>query len=239
MRISTSLFAAKTSRIAAMLMLSACIMMLNACSKDESEVPSISGLMVVNAAPTIGTFNLYVNNTTGPYNKGALSMGSSIAPYFNIAPGSNNLKFTTASSIDALLSKSITVNAEKAYSFFLINDVPNLDGLLIEDNLSSTSTDKAFIRFINLSPDAAALDLTVTGGSTLIGDKSYKAASEFIAAEAKKYSFELKDKASGQVITTLKDITLTAGKMYTIAAMGMQHPGDLQHGARLQVLTNR
>lgn len=239
MRISTTFFATKISQIVVMLILFACTVMLNACSKDEAEAPSISGLMVINTSPSVGTFNLYVNNSTAALNKSALSMGSSISPYFNISTGANTFKFTTASSIDALLSKTVTLDAEKAYSLFLINDVPNLDGLLIEDNLSSTSADKAFIRFINLSPDGTELELAETVGGTLIGARPYKSASDFIATDAKKYSFDLKDKASGAIIATLKDVTLTAGKMYTIAACGMLQPGDLQHGASLQVITNR
>ena len=240
MKISTNMSLSKIGRIAATLLLTAFVICLSACSKNETETPAISGLMVVNASPGYGTFNLYINNVSSPVNtKGALPFLGTISPYFNITPGTNTLKFTTASSTESLFSQATTLEADKAYSYFLINNTPNLEGLLIQDDLSLTSSEKGFIRFINLSPDAGALDLSVTGGTNLATDKSYKSATEFLSVDAKPYSFELKDKVSGQVIATLKDVTITAGKMYTIVAAGMLSPGELQQTVRLEVITNR
>jgi hypothetical protein len=236
MKIFTSQYQNKITRTAAIIMLSAVSLLFNACSKDEAEVAAISGLMVVNASPSAGTFNFYAG--TSKINSAALPFLGTV-PYFQIAPGATTVKFTNASSIESLLTKTITLEAEKPYSFFLINDVPQLDGILIKDDLSPTSTDKAFIRFINLSPNAPALDLVQTGGSVLISDKSFKAVSDFVLADAKSYSFDLKDKVTGEIVATLKDITLIAGKMYTIAACGLIKPADLQQPVRLEVFINR
>jgi hypothetical protein len=236
MKIFTSQYQNKITRTAAIIMLSAVSLLFNACSKDEAEVAAISGLMVVNASPSAGTFNFYAG--TSKINSGALPFLGTV-PYFQIAPGASTVKITTASSIESLLTKTITLEAEKPYSFFLINDVPQLDGVLIKDDLSPTSTDKAFIRFINLSPDAPALNLLQTGGSALISDKTFKSVSDFTLTDAKTYSFVLENRVTGEIVATLKDIKLTAGKMYTIAACGLLKPTELQKAARLEVFINR
>lgn len=236
MRIFTNLISKKASQITALVMLSACSILFNACSKDEEAAPSISGLMVVNASASTGTYNLYWGSTK--INSAALPFLGTI-PYFQITPGTSTLKFTTANSVESVLTKDITLEAEKPYSLFLIQDIPQLDAVLIQDDLSPSSNEKAFIRFINLSPDAPALDLVQTGASVLINDKAFKTVSDFVTADPKAYTFEVKNKLTGEVVATLKDITLTAGKMYTIAACGYLNPSDLQHPARIEVFINR
>lgn len=240
MKIFTSTYSNKITRVASALLLMASALTFNSCSKNEMETPSISGLMVVNASPTYGTYNVYINKVSSPVNtKGALPFLGTISPYFNITPGANILKFTTASNTETVYTETTNLEQDKAYSYFLINELPNLSGLLVQDDLSLNSAEKAFVRFINLSPDAGSLDLVVSGGGLLVGDKPFKSASEFISTDAKPYTLELKHKLSGAVVATLKDVTFTAGKMYTVVAAGMSKPNELQQAIRIQVITNR
>jgi hypothetical protein len=240
MKIFTSIYSNKITRIAVALLLTTSALVFSSCSKNEMETPSISGLMVVNASPSYGTYNVYINNAVSPANtKGALPFLGTISPYFNITPGANILKFTTASNTESVYTETTNLDQDKAYSYFLINDLPSLSGLLVQDDLSLTSAEKAFVRFINLSPDAGSLDLVVSGGAVLVADKAFKSASEFISADGKPYTLELKDKVSGAVVATKKDVTLTAGKMYTVVAAGMSKPGELQQALRIEVITNR
>lgn len=240
MKIFTKLYPNKISQIAAILLLTAFALSFSSCSKNETEIPSISGLMVVNAAPNYGTYNVYINNTSAPVNtKGALPFLGSISPYFNITPGANALKFTTASSVESVYTETTNLEADKAYTYFLINDVPNLSGLLLQDDLSLNSAEKAFVRFVNVSPNAGNLDLAIDSGSTLVADKAFKAASEFMSIDPKPYNLVIKSKSTGQVLATLKNVILTAGKMYSIVAAGMSNPTELQQPLKLQVITNR
>jgi hypothetical protein len=240
MRFFTKLYPNRISRIAAAFLLTAFALSFSACSKNETEIPSISGLMVVNAAPNHGTYNVYINKISTPVNtKGALPFLGTISPYFNITPGSNVLKFTTASSVESVYTETTNLEADKAYSYFLINDIPNLSGLLLQDDLSASSAEKAFVRFINVSPDAGNLDLAVDSGATLIADKAFKGASEFISIDPKPYNLVIKSKTTGEVLATLKNLTVTAGKMYSIVAAGMVDATELQQPLKLQVITNR
>lgn len=240
MKISTKLSSIRQSKLVVALfaiVLSACF---TGCSKNETEVPSISGLMIVNASPGAGTYNVYINDVSSSVNqKGALPFMGTIAPYFNITPGANKIKFTTSSSTASVFTETTNLENDKAYSYFLVNDVPNLSGLLVQDDLSLSSAEKGFIRFVNLIPDAGALDLAVSGGTTLVGNKAFKTASEFISADPKNYELQLIDKSSGTIVATLKDVTITAGKMYTIVAGGMIQPSELQHAAKIGVITNK
>ena len=240
MKIFTKLSSTKQPKIVVALFAIVFSAFVSACSKNETDVPSISGLMIVNASPGAGTYNVYINDVSSSINqKGALPFMGTIAPYFNITPGANKIKFTTNSSAASVFTETTNLESDKAYSYFLLNDVPNLSGLLIQDDLSLSSSEKGFIRFLNLIPDAGALDLKVSGSTTLVTDKAFKSASEFIQADAKNYDLQLVEKSSGTILATLKDVTITAGKMYTIVAGGMIHPSEVQRGAQLGVITNK
>ena len=236
MKISTRFNPKPFSRFTAMLLLATAACTLSSCSKDDNTVPAISGLSVVNVSPTLATYNVYMNSTQ--VSTAALPFTGTIN-YFQITPGINSVKFTTASSTESVLTKSINLEADKAYSLYLIDKADKLDALLISDDLSASSADKAAIRFVNLSPDAGTLTLNQTGGSSLSADQAYKGASAFSGTEAKTYSLEIHDKATGTVLTKLENVTLTAGKMYTIIAAGLVTPSANDQPLRITVVTNK
>ncbi|TCC97110.1 DUF4397 domain-containing protein [Pedobacter hiemivivus] len=206
---------------------------LASCSK-ETESVAYSYLSIANASPTLGTYNIYLDGTK--YNtSGAVAFGGVIT-YSSLTAGDHTLSFTTESSSNVLTSKTVSLEDNEAYSAFLIDKGDKQEVLLVKDEMTVASTEKAFIRFINLSPDAPALDLSVSDGETLISDKAYKSASAFQAIDPKVYSFELK--ANGIVKALLADQTLTAGKYYTIISRGLITVGEIDQPFGAQLITN-
>lgn len=213
-------------------------MILSSCKKsDAPAADGISYLTVVNAAPTVGTFNVYVNDVQK--NTAALPLGGSILPYMQLVSGDNTLRFTTAGSTDNLLSKTISLGGNTAYTYFLIGQSGQLDGVLSTDVMTTVSTEKAFVRFVNLSPDAPSLNLAVTGGNVVINNQYYKQVSSFVAIDPKTYSFDIQEQSTGKIKTTLTGATLTAGKYYTVMALGMLSPGNLEQVLNAQIMTNQ
>ncbi|SDL02163.1 protein of unknown function [Pedobacter sp. ok626] len=208
-------------------------LLLTSCSK-ETETTAYAYLSVANVSPTLGTYNIYLDGTKSN-TSGAVAFGGILA-YSTLTAGNHTLSFTTESSVNVLATKTVSLEENGVYSAFLIDKGNNLDVLLIKDEINVASTEKAFIRFINLSPDAPELDLSVSEAETLISGKAYKSASAFQAIDPKTYSFELK--ANGIVKTILTDQTLTAGKYYTIIARGLTTVGDIDQPFGAQLITN-
>jgi hypothetical protein len=223
-------------RFNALVLLSLAALSLNSCSKKEEATPQVSGLSVINASPTLATYNVYLNDAK--VNSAALPFSGSLS-YFQISPGANTIKFTSGSSTESLLTKVISLEQDKAYSYFLIDRANKLDGLMVTDDLNTTNSEKPLIRFINLVPDATTLSLVQTGGAEVVAAKAYKAFSTFAPVDAKTYSLDLKDPATGAVISTLGNITLNAGNVYTIIAAGVLNPSDKEQTVMLKVITNR
>jgi len=209
---------------------------ITSCKKAETTDPTISYLRVINVSPSLATYNAYFNGNM--VNSAALPFGGAVN-YLSYAAGAYSLKFTTASSAESLLTKTITLNASTYYSSYLINKPAALDVYTIGDDLSIPSTDKAYIRFINLSPDAPALDLAKTGATTmLVTNKAYKTASGFIAVDAGTYTLDAKETSSGAVKATSANTSFTAGYHYDIICGGLTAPAnDTERPLSLQVIT--
>lgn len=211
--------------------------LLSSCSTKETPVPESASLMVVNTSPSPATFNAYVNGGKIS-SSGALAFGGAIA-YLRLNTGENTVKFTTASSTESLISKKITLENKKIYSLFLIDKDPKLDFLISNDDVATPPTTKALIRFINLSPDAPALDLAIKDGAALVTDKTYKAVSAFIEIEPKKYIFQIKDKTASPLQAEMAETEIKVGGIYTLLSIGLVNPTGLDPKITAKLITNK
>lgn len=209
---------------------------LSACKKEED--PSIDGTYIrfINVSPTLGTYNIYLDDKM--INTAAIPFGGTVS-YSAYNVGSRTVKYTTASSPQSVLTKQISLTVNQVQSAYLIDKNDKMDVLLVTDDMNVTSTTKAFVKFINLSPDAPALNLDVTGGANLVKDKTYKNGSTYIQVDPKTYDFDIKDSATGVVKTTLTGIDVVAGRYYTIVSRGLLTPGTNDQPFSAQSIINQ
>jgi hypothetical protein len=221
----------------ALAILSISALNLSSCSSDPVAAPEVAYLSVLNASPTPATYNAYmgaekVNSVPLPFGGGT--------NYFPKVPGSYAVKFTTASSTDAIINKNLNLENNKVYSLFLIDKGDKLDYLLNNDPVNNAASEKAFIRFANLSPDAPALSLTVKDSTTpLVTDKAYKTLSNFVETEAKSYILQVKTTSNGAQLKEDQTIELKAGKSYTLMAIGMLNATGNDQPFQIKIITNQ
>ena len=210
------------------------ILLWSSCGKNEAiSTEGTSYMTIINASPGLATYNIYLNSSK--MNSAALPLGGTV-PYAQVLSNTYDLKFTTAVNTESLLTKSIVLAENSNYSYFLIGVPGQLDLISFKDNLSVAS-EKASLRFINLSPDAPALDLAIKEKSNLISNQAYKQANEFLQVEPGTFDLDIKDKSTGSVKTTL-NVTLVAGRYYTIIVRGMVNPSEIQQPLAAQLITN-
>lgn len=212
------------------------VLSLSACKGKEQPVVNTSNLRIINVSPTGATFNVYLNDKKA--NAAALPF-SGATGYLQAEPGTYAVKLTTATDVQSLLTKTVAISKDIAYSYYVIDRAPNLDGLLITDDMSMATLDKTYVKFINLSVDAPALDLKIKDGASITTGKAYKASSTFTGFEAKTYTLEIKDTNTGVVKATLSDVALAAGRFYTIVAKGLLTPGNNEQAFSVQAYINQ
>jgi hypothetical protein len=205
------------------------------CKKTETVDPNLSNLRVTNISPTLGTYNVYLNETL--LNTAALPFAGSTS-YTTRTSGNYTLKFTTAASTEGILTKALNLTASTNQSFYLINKPAALEVLALTDDLTISSTDKAYIRFINLAPDASAMDLVKTGSTNSYATgKPYKSASGFIAVDPGTFTLNLKETSSGTVKAVSENSSFAAGYHYDVIAGGLVSPAnDTERPLSLRVI---
>lgn len=200
---------------------------LTSCSKDfdNTPAPPISGLNVIHASPTTEKLDFLVGNTKG--NREDLDFGMKMG-YFNLYSGISTITAVKKGSTTTLVTDKFTFAPERGYSLFLIGKVDSLKFLMVKDSLVVPASGKARVRFVNVSPDAPALNLSVAAATTdLFTDKAYKQYSDFTTIDAAdKVTFTAKNKVTGAVEATLTDAKIEAGRNYTIWVKGYKAATD-------------
>ncbi len=194
------------------------VMAFASCQKDEIETPEISALSIVNASAGSPAINAFIDENK--ISDDVFTFGKDIA-YFNAYSGERELSFYQGSNKKA--SGKFNLKNGKFYSLFLTGKWPQTELVLLGDSLAKPATGKAHIRFVNMGIDAGVLNLGLTNGSTLIGQKAYKAASDFMAINGNAaYTFVVRNNAALTDTMSIPQVTLEAGHSYTIWSKGVK-----------------
>ena len=195
------------------------VTVFTACSDDDNTVAPVQEtalVKVVHASPDAPGVDLLVDNMvagtnlTFPNNTGYLSVNS----------GTRNVKVNVTGTSTTVIEANLPIMTNKNYSVFAVNAVANLEPIVLEDNLTTPASGKAHVRFIHLSPDAPAVDITLTDGTVVFGDYIFKEASAFTPLDAGTYNLQVRLAGTSTVVLDLPNIALTASKIYTVFAKG-------------------
>ena len=197
------------------------------CLKKLDEVPqaSISGLSLIHASPTVEKFDIYLNQTK--VNSTDFSFTNKI-DYVNAYSGNRQVSLANKNASGFRKSESFTLKPQAAYSLFVIGKIDDIGFLFLNDTLTNPPVGKAKIRFVNLSPDAGALNLAIDGATAdLVIDKLFKESSTFkIVDKAERVTFNIKNKTTGAIETTLTNVKIEDGKIYTLWVKGLKAVND-------------
>lgn len=213
------------------------VTLISSCGKSDTEVTEYGVLSVYNASPSLGTYDVYINGSK--LNTAALPYAGGVK-YTQLITGTYETKFTIANETASIYTKTgISVGSNSVSTLYLTGTTGSFDGLLVSDNFTGASNDKAYVRFINLSPDAPALDLSIKDATTnLTTNKVYKTYSEFTAVDAGSKDFEIKETSSGTVKATVNR-SLVNGSFYTIIAGGKVTPDANERAFNGQVILHQ
>lgn len=190
------------------------------CSDDDNNPMNSTQnarVMAVHASPDAPSVDLYVDDT---------KVGSNLpfpdaTAYLIVEAGSRNVQVKVYNTSTTVIDADVDVTASKNYSVFAVDSVSKISAIVLEDNLAAPAAGKAHVRFIHLSPNAPAVNITLTDGTVVFGDVSFKGYEDFTPLDAGTYHLQVRDAATNNtVVLNLPGIALQAGKIYTVFAKG-------------------
>jgi hypothetical protein len=195
--------------------------LFSSCLKTNNNnyYPPVALVTFIQASPDEPLLDFYLDNNK--INVNPVNYGDHF-DYFRAYAGSRVANFYDHSSMSKILSNTIQLNQNTNYSLFLANKATQPEIVLLTDTINQPATGKATVRFVNLSPDAPAVDLVVQGGSTLVSNKGYKGYSSFMPLGGNTtYTFQVRQAGTNTVLATLLNVFLNNGSVYTIWFHGL------------------
>jgi hypothetical protein len=217
------------------IMLIGLTVLVASCKKDRIETTQIdaAGLNVINASPGLLAISFFLDNQ---FVNGPALLYQQQSGYISTYTGSRKFDVTIGGTTQVLTTNTLNLNKDNYYTAFFAGTNASPIIVFTQDDLSDPPAGKARLRFINLSPDATALNLAIKGGATLFTGLAFKTVSDFISIDPATYIFELRSAENG--ITEIAGVQLAAGKVYTLWAKGLlSGSGDTAFNG--QITTNR
>jgi len=192
----------------------------SACKTDDTPAPGISALAVTYAVPDGVPVNFYLDNQLR--NSSPFTFGTKI-DYVQVYEGPHNLKTVLPADNSILLEKVESLTPGEYFSLYIVNKKANMEYLLVNDKIVAPPSGNATVRFMNLAPDATALDLQIVDETAKFENKAFKAYTDFVnVPEKAKATIKLINRANANaVVAELADVELKAGNIYTIWAKGL------------------
>lgn len=191
------------------------------CSDDDNPTTpqtksANANVNVVHASPDAPGVDLLVDNAvagtnlTFPKNTG----------YLEVSEGTRNIKVNVTGTSTTVIEANLDLTADKYYSVFAVDAVANLAPLVIEDDLTPPASGTAHVRFIHLSPDAPAVDITLTDGTVVFGNIKFKEYTNFTPLPAGSYDLQVRLTGTDTKVLDLPGISIMDGNIYTVFAKG-------------------
>ncbi|RXK82783.1 DUF4397 domain-containing protein [Filimonas effusa] len=189
------------------------------CSKDDDDViDTEASVRVVHTIPNAGSVNFFIDGTQR--NSSAFGFGESTG-YFAIDKGKRTAEFKSATGNNTLLTTPVDFGSGN-YTLFATG-LPGdntLAAVVVADDLQTPAAGKVRVRVAHMSPDAPSVNVLVND-SLLLSNAAYKSVSGFVEIPARTYTVKLNNSANGQNAYTRENVTLEAGKNYTLTAQGL------------------
>lgn len=205
-----------------------CLMLapvLAGCLGDDNsnvDTTPVAYVSIYHASPDAPAVDIYASNQK--LNASSFAYGG-FSGYATFVTGNRDLAFKSTGTTTVLLDSTYTLAENTFYSLFLVNNAADMEGLLVKDVTDVATENNAKIRFVNLSPDAPAINITKDAEtSPVLATRSFKQITEFQNIAGGTYTFNIRDAGTGESLTLVSSKKIEAGKYYTLIARGFLNP---------------
>lgn len=198
---------------------------LSSCLKESKNTPPtpVALLSVIQDSPGQTPLDFTLDGVR--VNANQIVYGGGL-DYFRAFVGKRTAAFTRSGAGGGVFSDTLTLKQNFAYTLCLVNKPATPGFLVLTDAITQPASGSANLRFVNLSPDAPAVDLAVKDGAVLVANKGFKGFSNFASITGKTYTFEIRQAGTGTVLTTLTNVNINSGYVYTIYLRGLTAATD-------------
>ncbi len=198
------------------------------CSKKTTPKPQ-AFVRLIHGVPDAANLDLAPD---GNVLIGGVGFGSA-SDYRSVDAGGFNVRIQLNGATSVLSNGDVVADAGKYYTLVVTDSLYKSKSSIILDNRTDPPAGKAFIRFFHLVGNGPAYDLK-SGAANLFTNRSFNdqagggTGASYVEIAPGTLSFEVRQSSGGSIAALLSNVTITAGKSYTIVAKGFVGGADKQ-----------
>lgn len=191
---------------------------------NKGTTPPVSGFFVTHASPDAGNLDIFASGSVVAYN----FPYKSDSGYFIVNPQTFEFKVAPTGTTNYVLTNIVPIVSDTYYSLFLIDSLKRIKLVSVRDRIIVPGADSAAVRFLQFSPNTPymtaqlqnATDTLRFTGRTFNDQVSDTTRSSFKPFKAGTYTLSLYMMGSGTPFVSFSNISLLAGKDYTVYLSG-------------------
>lgn len=173
---------------------------------------------VIHTVPGAPNVDVYANDKKIVSN---LAYGK-YTDYLSIPEGKYKISLYPAGKKDSpILSDMLTVNNDSVMTIAALGNPDDIELCSIADANETRKPDKAKIRFIHLSPNAPAVDITLPDGTVLFNNVPFAHLTNYIDVMPMNYTLQVRVAGTDNVVLTVPNVKPEANKFYSVYAIGL------------------
>lgn len=177
-----------------------------------------SYIRIFNASPNAPAVDIYANGNLIVKNLAY----KEISQYFPVPPGNYNIKVYPSGQItNPVIDTNINIPENTVFNVAVIGTFPNISLYTIQEPTTAQNFGRACVRFINLSPNAPAVDITLSDGTKVFRNVGYKDITDYACIPAGTYTFIINLAGTADVVLTIPNVKLEPNNYYTIYTVGL------------------
>ncbi|MFZ5352832.1 MAG: DUF4397 domain-containing protein [Bacillota bacterium] len=180
--------------------------------------PQFSYVRLLHAVPGAPAVDVYANDRPIANNLAYRAF----TQYLPLLPGNYSIKiYPAGQKNNPVLNQNISIAANKILTAAVTGKLPNISLLEVGEPTLKKQPGKAYLRFVHLSPDAPAVDLTLEDGKKLFSEVQYRENTDYIPQSPGTMTLQLRLTGKDQVVLSVPKVTLKPGNFYTAYAVGL------------------
>ncbi len=185
---------------------------------EYMQYTSLGYVRVLHAVPDAPNVDIYANDKLIVEN---LAFGE-LTKYLPVPEGTYTISlYATGDKSKPVLQNTLTINKDKIMTIAAANTVNNITLIAIPDTTMKNETNKSVIRFMHLSPNAPAVDITLPDGTIIFSNISYEQLTQYVEVEPTNYNLQVRVAGTSNVVLTVPNVKLEPNRAYTIYAIGL------------------
>jgi hypothetical protein len=193
---------------------------LNAIFSADDPAGNMGGarVRVVHASPDAPAVDVWVDGSIAFSNVAF----EEITDFAEVPAGTYNVQVVPSGATSpVVIEADLSLSAATDYTVIATDLLGNITPIILTADGSTPDAGNAWVRFFHGSPDAPAVDITLTDGTVLLSDVSFQEGTDYLPVPAGTYDLQARVAGTETVALEVPGVSVADGGVYTAYATGL------------------